>query len=85
MKDKIMNFGKWFEKQHMLIQIILMLIPLVNWIVELLIRWPAFLKKDSVPNLVMAILHTFFGAFYILEILDIVWVILKKQLFLVEK
>ena len=30
---------KWFEKQSRLVQIILLLIPVVNWVVEILVRW----------------------------------------------
>lgn len=29
----------WFNKQSRLVQILLLLIPGVNWVVEILIRW----------------------------------------------
>ena len=37
--------AKWFYKQNMLIQIILMLIPGVNWVVELCVRWSAYMSR----------------------------------------
>ena len=51
----------WFNKQSRLVQIILLLIPFVNWIVEILVRWSAFLKTKSILTLIFAILVTFFG------------------------
>ena len=43
-----MTFDKWFNKQSKLIQIILLLIPGVNWITELLVRVSRFLRtKDG--------------------------------------
>ena len=30
---------KWFEKQSRLVQLSLLLIPGVNWVVEVLVRW----------------------------------------------
>ena len=38
---------KWFEKQSRLVQIILLLIPGVNWVVEVLVRWSHALRKGS--------------------------------------
>lgn len=29
----------WFNKQSRIVQLILLLIPVVNWIVELVVRW----------------------------------------------
>ena len=38
---------KWFHKQNKLVQVLLLLIPFVNWITEVLVRWSAFLKKGG--------------------------------------
>ena len=56
-----MAIATWFNRQSRLVQILLMLIPVVNWITEILVRWSAFLKTRSLITLVMAILVTFFG------------------------
>ena len=49
---------KWFNKQSKLVKIALLLIPVVNWVVEVLIRWPHYLKKNSLIRLVLAIIAT---------------------------
>lgn len=79
-----MNFDTWFHKQSKLIQIILLILPLIGWIVDLLVRWSAFLKNQSLVNLVMAIVITVFGEFWILTILDAVFIALNNKLFLEE-
>ena len=77
-----MNFDTWFHNQSKILQIILLIIPFVGWIMDLLVRWSAFLKKTSVVNLVMALVITLFGEFWILTILDAVWIALNNKLFL---
>ena len=77
-----MNFDTWFHNQSKILQIILLIIPFVGWIMDLLVRWSAFLKKTSVVNLVMALFITLFGEFWILTILDAVWIALNNKLFL---
>ena len=79
-----MNFDTWFHNQSKIVQIILLIIPLVGWIVDLLVRWSAFLKNQSLVNLIMALVITIFGEFWILTILDGVWIALNNKLFLEE-
>lgn len=79
-----MNFDTWFHKQSKVIQIVLLILPLVGWIVDLLVRWSAFIKNQSVVNLVMALVITLFGEFWILTILDAVMIVLNDKLFLEE-
>ena len=62
----------------------LLILPLVGWIVDLLVRWSAFIKNQSVVNLVMALVITLFGEFWILTILDAVMIVLNDKLFLEE-
>lgn len=50
---------KWFEKQSRLVQIILLLIPGVNLVVEVLVRWSHELRKGSLFKYLIAILVTF--------------------------
>lgn len=72
--------AKWFNKQSRLVQIILLLIPVVNWIVEVLVRWSAVLnsKKKNVLNVVVAIIVTFFGI--VVGWIDVIWCLLFKRL-----
>ena len=69
---------KWFEKQSRIVQLILLLIPGVNWVVEVLVRWSHALRKGSLFKYIIAIVVTVFGAF--VGWLDLVWCLLFKHL-----
>jgi len=71
----------WFNKQSRLVQILLLLIPGVNWITELVVRWSTFLKYGGPIRLVVCILVTI-PAGIAFGWLDLVWVLLFKHLFL---
>lgn len=69
----------WFNKQSRLVQIILLLIPVVNWVVEIFVRVTAVLEKPTLGNilgLVFGIIVPVFGW------LDLVWVLLFNHLVL---
>ncbi len=74
--------AKWFESQNLLIKIILLLIPFVNWIVELVVRWSSVLSSKNALNLLAAILVTIFGV--AIGWLDIIWVILTGHMILAK-
>lgn len=71
---------KWFNKQNRLVQILLLLIPFVNWIVEVLVRWSSVLgaKKVKLLNLLAAILVTVLGLAW--GWIDVIWCLLFKRL-----
>lgn len=73
----------WFNKQSRLVQILLLLIPFVNWLTELIVRWDSFLKKGGLLRLVLAIVVTF-GVGFILGWVDLIWVILYNHLILAK-
>lgn len=75
-----MTFDKWFNKQNKVVQILLLLIPGVNWITELLVRWSLALRKKDVLYIVIAILVTFAGLAF--GWLDLVWTLLFGHLIL---
>lgn len=68
----------WFNKQSRLVQILLLLIPFVNWVTEICVRWSSWLKSKSIISLLVAILVTFFGVFW--GWVDIVWCLLFNHL-----
>ncbi len=70
----------WFNRQSRLIQIILLLIPGVNWIVEIFVRWSTFLKRGGLIRLVVSIVVTVFGLVF--GWIDLIWVLLFKKLLL---
>ena len=49
---------KWFNQQSLLVKLLLLLIPGVNYVVEVLLRWGQWSKKQSVIRLVLAIIAT---------------------------
>lgn len=74
-----MAFDKWFNKQSRLIQIILLLIPVVSWVVEILVRLSSVLRKaelKSIIGLIFGVIIPVFGW------LDLIWVLLFKRLLL---
>ena len=73
---------RWFEKQARLIQVLLLLIPVVNWIVEIGVRWSHFfrVKKFKFAKLILAILTIPGGVLF--GWLDVVWSLLFNHLFL---
>ena len=76
------SISGWFNSQSRLIQIILLLIPVVNWVTEILVRWSSAIQTKKTLNIVAAILVTFFGL--IIGWLDIVWCLLFKHMILAD-
>ncbi len=70
---------KWFHSQSKLIQAILLLIPGVNWIVEILVRWSAVLRKGGILSIVVAIIVTIPSGI-IIGWLDAIWTLLFNKL-----
>ncbi len=75
-----MKFDKWFNKQSRLAQILLLLIPGVNWITELLVRWSLALRTKNIIHIVVAVLTVVCGIIF--GWVDLVWVLLFKHLLL---
>lgn len=70
---------KWFNGLPRLVQFILLLIPGVNWIVEIVVRVSAVIEKPTLGN----ILGMVFGLIIpVFGWLDLIWVLLFKHLVL---
>lgn len=69
---------KWFKKQSKLVKCILLLIPGVNWICEIILRWEDFLKTKSIFHLIIALLFSFGGMAF--GYVDLIWVLLFDNL-----
>ncbi len=70
----------WFNKQSRLVQVILLIIPVVNEIVELIVRWSTWFKKGGLLRLILAILTIPLGILF--GWIDVVWTLLFGKLFL---
>ncbi len=71
----------WFNKQSRLVQILLLLIPVVNWITEIVVRWTTFEKKGGLLRLVICILVTIPSGI-VFGWIDLIWVLLFGEFFL---
>lgn len=69
----------WFHKQNKLVQVLLLLIPFVNYITEILVRWSAFLKKGGFLRLLVCIIVTI-PTGIIIGWLDAIWTLLFNKL-----
>ena len=69
---------KWFNSQPRLIQIIVLLIPFVNWIMEIGVRWGNWLEKRGLLRFLLALLVTVGGLVF--GWIDLVWCLLFKHL-----
>ena len=81
---KITEFDKWFNSQSTLVKAILLLIPVVNWVVEILVRLSVMLRTKETIHVVALLLFVFVGWGWVLGALDFVYWMLKGHLFLAE-
>ena len=70
----------WFNQQSKVVQVILLLIPFVNWIVEVIVRWSTFSKKGGLVRLIVCLVVTIGGT--IIGWLDAIWVLIFNRLIL---
>ena len=77
-----MAFDKWFDEQTLLVKAILLIIPFVGWVVEILVRASAFIRKNSAVNLVGLIIGIIGNVVW--SIIDFVVLLLTGKLFLIE-
>ena len=80
--DTKMEFDKWFDKQSLLVKAILLIIPFVGWVVEILVRASALIRKNSAVNLVGLIIGIIGNVVW--SIIDFVVLLLTGKLFLIE-
>ena len=77
-----MKFDKWFNEQSRLIKVILLILPIVGWVVEILVRLSVYLRTKAVINLVTFIIAVVGN--WIWSIIDLVVLIVTGHLFLEE-
>ena len=75
-----MTFDKWFEEQALWLRVVLLIVPFVGWVMEILIRVSAIIRKSSTLNIVGLILGVVVPIFGIVD--AIVLLITGKQLIL---
>lgn len=70
--------AKWFYKQGLLVQLLLLLIPVVNWVVEIGVRFSAYFSRKSLLTLVFAIITIPAGMIF--GWVDLIWLLLTGHL-----
>lgn len=79
-----MTFDKWFEKQDRIVKIILLIIPFVGWVVEVLVRLSAVLRKSSTTNLLGLVLFIVLGGIWVLNVIDLIYFIVTDKFLFYE-
>lgn len=74
---------KDFGKLSKLVKIILLLIPFVNWITEVVVRWSSALHTKNTIQTVIALLVTLFGIVF--GWIDLIWILLFDRLTFTNK
>lgn len=77
-----MAFDKWFNSQSTLLKVILLILPIVGWIVECLVRLSVALNKKDLVSILVFLLFLLVGWGWILGVIDLVYLILKGHLIL---
>ena len=75
-----MGIRKAFGSLNKIIRVLLLLFPIINWIVEIVLRLDLFISKKNLKSLVLFILSLFFGV--IMGWIDCVMNLLGNSLFL---
>jgi len=75
-----MAFDKWFNSQSTLVKVILLILPVVGWIVELLVRLSIMLRQKDAISIVVFILFLFVGWGWFLGVIDLIYMIFTGHL-----
>ncbi len=79
-----MQFDKWFNKQSTLIKVILLILPIVGWVTEILVRLSIMLRTKSTNSIIMFLVFALLGELWIPVVIDLVCLLWKGKLFLEE-
>ena len=81
-----MHVDEWFDYQSKLVRVVLLFIPVVGWVVEILVRISALIKKKCSMNVVGLVVFILLGWAWIPTILDTLFlVIFDRLMFLVQE
>jgi hypothetical protein len=78
------NFDKWFNSQSTLIKAILLLLPVVGWVCEILIRLDVMLRTKETVHTAVFLAFVFIGWGWFLGAIDFVYMLLTGHLILAE-
>lgn len=79
-----MTFDKWFNQQSVLVKAILLLLPIVGWACECLVRLSVALRTKNIVHIVVFLAFLFIGWGWFLGVIDFVYMLLTGHLILAE-
>ena len=79
-----MNFDKLFNQKSTLVKAILLLLPVVGWVCECLIRLSVMLRTKEPVHIGVFFAFLLIGWSWFLGAIDFVYMLVKGHLFLAE-
>ena len=79
-----LEFDKWFNSQSTLVKAILLLLPLVGWVCECLVRLSVALRTKSGLHAVVFAVFVAFGWGWFLGVIDFIYMLVKGHLILAK-
>ncbi len=79
-----MQFDKWFYSQSKLVQVILLILPVVGWIMEILVRLSVMLRTKSLLHIIIFVVIVIFGIVPIFHLIDLIVLLVTGKLLLAE-
>ena len=79
-----MQVDKWFYEKSKFVQFLLLALPIVGWIVEILIRLSIASREKTAFHYIILLVFVFFGEFWILCIIDLVFCLFNGHLIFSE-
>ena len=81
-----MNFDIWFNEQSKMVKVLFLLIPIIGWIIEILVRISALTKVKNAINIVGLVVFIIIGWAWVLTIVDAIYLLIsEKLLFITEE
>ena len=77
-----MTFDKWFNQQSVLVKAILLLLPVVGWVCECLVRLSVMLRTKNIIHVVVFLAFLFIGWGWFLGVIDFVYMLMTGHLIL---
>ena len=79
-----MTFDKWFNQQSVLVKAILLLLPVVGWACECLVRLSVALRTKNIVHIVVFLAFLFIGWGWFLGAIDFVYMLMTGHLILAD-
>ena len=80
-----MNFDEWFDYQSKMVRVVLLFIPVIGWVVEILVRISALIKKQCKINVVGLVVFFLIGWTWLPTIIDMFYLAITDRLMFLVK